>query len=83
MKASVTVGGKSNTMGDIDESASLEQVPNVVKPPASKDILAGKDIDEGHGGINQTVRAVDGAASSTTRSTHDSSCPTAAEMGIN
>lgn len=82
MKASVTTGGTSNTMGDIDEAASLEQVSNVVHPPASKDVLSFKDIDEGHGGINQTVQAVDGAASSTTMTTHSSSAPTPEDMGF-
>lgn len=83
MKASVTTGGTSNTMGDIDDASSKEQVSNVVHPPASKDILVGKDIDEDHGGINVIVHPEDGAASANTMTTHTSSCPTAAEMGIN
>ena len=82
MKASVTTGGTGNTMGDIDASASLAQVSNVYKPSAAKDVLSGKDIDEGHGGINVIVQAQDGAAGSTTMTTHSSSAPTPEDMGF-
>ena len=67
---------KANTaMGDIDAAASKQQVPGVYQPSAAKDVLAGKDIDEGHGGINQTVVVTDDAAKSTSSSTtsHDNS----------
>lgn len=82
MNTKSTRGGTSDVMGDIDAAASLEQVGNVVKPPASKDVLAGKDIDEGHGGINVIVNAKDGAAGSTTMTTHSSSAPTPEDMGF-
>jgi len=53
--APANYGGKpgGDPFGDIDESASFQQVPNVYKPNAKNDVLAGKDIDEGHGGIPQ------------------------------
>jgi hypothetical protein len=77
-----TRGGLNDTMGDIDASASLEQVANVYRPSSAKDLIAGKDIDEGHGGINQTRICKDGAASANTISTHSSSAPTPEDLGI-
>ena len=83
MKASVTTGGAANPTGDIDDASSLEQVSNVVHPPVPS-AAAYKDIDEDHGGVNSTVEVPQPQpAGSTTISTHSSSCPTAAEMGIN
>lgn len=75
----------SEPYGDFDAATSSQQVPKVYKDPTppSKELLAGKDIDEGHGGINDIVRATDGAASSTTMTTYNCSSPTPEEMGIN
>jgi hypothetical protein len=42
-------------MGGIDEASSNPQVSPVYKPMSGNDPLAYKDIDEGHGGINQTI----------------------------
>jgi hypothetical protein len=81
-KKLTTRGGTGDTMLDIDASASLEQVPGVYQPSSKHDMLAGKDIDEGHGGINQTVQVTDGAASSTTMTMHSSSAPTPEDMGF-
>ncbi len=55
-----TYGAKpgSDPMGDLDGSASYEQVSEVYQPSAKNDLLAGKDIDEGHGGVNQPVKTV-------------------------
>lgn len=83
MNMKSTRGGTSDVMGDIDDSSSLEQITKTYQPTSQKDPLSYKDIDETHGGISNIVHAVDGAASSTTMTTHSSSCPTAAEMGIN
>lgn len=73
----------SKPMGDLDAAASSQQVPGVYKPSAKKDALAYKDVDEGHGGINDIVQATDGAASSTTMTMYNCSAPTPEEMGIN
>ena len=73
---------KSGPFGDIDAASSEPQVPGVYKPSAKNDMVVSRDIDEGHGGINQTVMCKDGAASSTTMSTHESSAPTPADMGF-
>jgi hypothetical protein len=73
----------SDPFGDQDKAASDQQVTKVYKPSSQKDALSYKDIDEGHGGINQTVVQADGAAGATSASVHNSSCPTAAEAGIN
>ena len=81
-KTVTSMGGTSDVMGDIDAAASVAQVPGVYKPSAKHDVLSGKDIDEGHGGINDIVNAKDGAASSTTMTTHESSAPTPADMGF-
>lgn len=77
-----TSGGTSDTMGDIDASASLEQVPGVYKPSAKNDVLAGMDIDDNHGGVNDTKVVADDAASTTSMTMHSSSAPTPKEMGI-
>ena len=76
MKASVTTrGGLPDAQGSLDNASSLEQVKGVYQPQSKNDPLAYKDIDDGHGGINQTVVQTDGAASSTTMTTtsHDNS----------
>lgn len=72
----------SEPFGDLDAAASSQQVPGVYQPSAMKDAISFKDIDEGHGGVNQTVWPADGAAGSTTMSTHSSSAPTPADLGI-
>lgn len=83
MKASVTTGSLyQEPFGDQDQGASAQQVPGVYQPSAENDADAGQDIDENHGGINQTVIQVDGAARTTTISMHDSSAPTPEDMGI-
>ena len=73
---------KSGPFGDIDAASSEPQVPGVYKPAARLDMVVSRDIDEGHGGINDIVQAKDGAASSTTMSTHESSAPTPEDMGF-
>lgn len=55
MKTMNTRGGLPDAQGSLDNASSLQQVPGVVQPPANKDALSYKDIDEGHGGINQTA----------------------------
>lgn len=83
MSTKTTRGATGDPMGDLDASASLEQVTKVYQPSSSKDPLSYKDIDEGHGGINDIVQATDGAASSTTMTIYNCSSPTPEEMGIN
>ncbi len=73
---------KSGPFGDIDAASSEPQVPGVYKPSAKNDMVVSRDIDEGHGGINDIVQAKDGAASSTTMTTHESSAPTPEDMGF-
>lgn len=83
MKASVTTGSLyQQPYGDQDEATSAQQVPGTYQPSSQKDPLSYKDIDEGHGGINQTVVQADGAAGSTTMTTHSSSAPTPEDMGF-
>lgn len=83
MKASVTTGSLyQQPYGDLDEAASSQQVAKVYRPSSSKDALSYKDIDEGHGGINQTVVMKDGAASANSISSYSSSAPTAEDLGI-
>lgn len=55
--APATYGGKpgGDPFGDIDESASYQQVPGVYKSSSKNDPLSGKDIDEDHGGFTSTV----------------------------
>ena len=68
-----TYGAKpgSDPMGDLDDSASYEQVPGVYKPSAKNDRTAGMDVDEHHGGVNSTkIIPPGGAGDSIT--THDS-----------
>ena len=65
-----TSGGTSDAFGDIDAAASLEQVPGVYQPSAQNDKFAYKDIDAGHGGVNQPVKAIQPASDSIT--VHDS-----------
>ena len=72
----------SQPYSDLDEAASSQQVKRVYKPSAKNDAEVSKDIDEGHGGVNQIVEAKDGAASSTTMATHNSSSPTPEDMGF-
>lgn len=70
-----TRGGLSDAQGSLDNASSLSQVPGVVRPPSGNDPLSYKDIDEGHGGMNQTSMQADGAAGTTTMTTtsHDNS----------
>lgn len=72
----------SDPFGDIDKASSNAQVKNVYKPSAAKDKIAGKDIDEGHGGINVIAEVQDGAAGANTMTTHSSTANTAEDMGI-
>ena len=67
-------------MGDIDTMASEPQVPGVYKPgTARNDVLAGKDIDADHGGINSTrdVPQINDVVG-----THASTAPTPKDLGI-
>ena len=68
-----TYGAKpgSDPMGDLDDSASYEQVSQVYKPSAKNDRSAGMDVDEDHGGVNSTTIIPPGGAGDSI-TTHDS-----------
>ena len=73
------VSKADRAMGDLDEASSNSQVSKVYQPSSNKDALAGKDIDEGHGGINSTVNI---PQRNDVVATHNSTANTPEDMGI-